>query len=61
MYGSVVSHLASCNVRFPRSDACRPTLWLDALRIRRALLEPFDKTQGRLRELVRLNLILLEG
>ena len=53
MYGSTLFHLAPCNFRLPRSDACRPALWVDALMIRRALFEPFDKTQDKLRELAR--------
>jgi len=36
-----------------RSDACRLAQRRDALGFRRALFEPFDMTQGRLRELVR--------
>ncbi len=39
MYGSALFHLVPCNVRLPRSDACRPALWVDALMIRRALFE----------------------
>ena len=36
-----------------KADACRLAPWSDALITGRALCEPFDKTQGRLRELVR--------
>ncbi len=39
--------------RFPVSDACRPATGMDAQIIRRAVSEPFEKTQDRLRELVR--------
>jgi hypothetical protein len=53
MYGSTLFHLAPCNVRLLWSDGCRPALWVDALMIRRALCEPFDKTQDKLRELAR--------
>ena len=38
---------------FFRSDACRPVSGSDALTDRRALCEPFDKTQDRLPELAR--------
>ena len=44
MHGSVLFRLSLCHARFPRSDACCPALLMDALMIRRALFEPFDKT-----------------
>ncbi len=52
-YGSALFHLDPENVPLPRADACRPALWVDALIGRRALFEPFGKTQDRLRELAR--------